>query len=291
MITLTQELLAEIRNPKPSDFFTNIYSSVKEHGVRLMFAEDQSIEFKPWVGKTHRELSKILGSKSIKAQYASGKLFKKIVYVLQHMCIKFAGREFYKMDDRGNCRELYKEQERIEWIEQQHETDVLLAYILLHMQSSGDIAKLEIEHEGRQVAVDFDLNDITFIGSDRIEDALFSYTLTRPLRFRGKDISEIIVGPISFKHLSDVPINGEMDNYDVLASLAASIHYVPEITNERVVVASYELDMLPFNDIKKLKELMSKHYTGIDMNVNFEDKELNSTFKSYLPWWDSDFLV
>jgi hypothetical protein len=280
---------------KDPEFYKQIVTTIKDHGEQLFFAENKEIVFKDWNGATHRDLASLLGSQKVKDDFEGGKLFKKILYILQFMCIKFAGKDLWLPAASGNgYKEAMKESERKNFIASHHETDVLLAYILLHIASRGEIMSVSIETDNeRVVPVEFDLRQIEFTGSDKQEDSLFYYKLHRPINIRGKQVTFMILGPCAFNQIADTPFSGNSDksNYDPISYLSSSIYYVPELQTSKVIINSSELNKLCLNDLKKMREQLAKHYTGINMIVEFEDQELQTKFMHYLPWYDASFLI
>jgi hypothetical protein len=210
------------------------------------------------------------------------------------MCIRFAGKDLWIPGSTpGAYKEAMKESERRQFIASHHETDVLLAYILLHIASRGEIMSVSIEMDDRTIPVEFDLRQVEFIGSDKQEDALFYYKLHRPINIRGKQVTFMILGPCAFHQIADTPFSGnsEKTNFDPISYLASSIYYIPEVQTSRILVSSRELNNLCLNDLKKMREELGKHYIGINMIVEFEDTELQSKFMHYIPWYDASFLI
>lgn len=280
---------------KDQEFYSKVVTNIANHGEQLYFADNKEIVFKDWNGATHRDLATLLGSQKAKDDFEGGKLFKKILYILQFMCIRFAGKDLWipTSDGSGRYKEAMKESERKQFIASHHETDVLLAYILLHIASRGEIMSVSIEMEDRNIPVNFDLRQIEFVGSDKQEDSLFYYKLNRPINIRGKQITYMILGPCAFSQIADTPFagNSEKSNFDPISYLANSIYYLPEIQSNRITINSRELDKLSLNDLKKMREELGKHYIGINMIVEFEDTELQTKFMHYLPWYDASFLI
>lgn len=278
---------------KEQDFYKQVVTSIKEHGEQLFFAEDKEIVFKDWNGGTHRDLSTLLGSQKVKDDFEGGKLFKKILYILQFMCIKFAGKDLWIPNGAGGYKENMKEHERKTFIGSHSETDVLLAYILLHISARGEIMSVNVDIDERQVLVDFDLRNVDFLGSNNLQDGLFYYELKRPINIRNKQVTHFILGPCSFSQIAETPFSGttEKVQFDPISYLANSIYYVPELSSEKIIIQSRELNNLSLNDIKGMREALGKHYIGINMIVEFDDPELQQKFPSYLPWYDSSFLI
>ena len=253
----------------------------------LWFADDKTVEFKPWTGREELALSKFLHKNRSKLE--GGKIGRHISLKLSFMCTRIAGKEFWREDDQGNWVEVTKQVDRESHIRGMWEADVIVAYLLLRNDALEDsmsptLPILSPHDIDRKRECDWvgDLDTIPFCGTDSIEDHSWTYKLRRPLKIRGKEYSELPMQPLKWATAESVRL--ETAPYEVgMRAIAGSVQISPMLRMD-------ELNRMRKPDIECLAQGIDDHPSGLNLEIEVYDPIAEKTFESSLPWLSPGFF-
>lgn len=260
----------------------------------LWFADEKSVEFKPWNGREELALSKAIHNGRSKLE--GGRVGRKITLTLQQMCTKLAGKTFWELDAKGNYVEACTQVERENHIRSMWETDVLVAYLLLRIDALDDpLVSLDLPSpystDGkRDCNWKGDITALPFEGSDDIDTARWEYTLRRPMKMRGKDVTKLVIGPLRWGTADGLKF--QTHPYEAkMRGIAGSIHSAPEVTSAPGVVFTMEdLQGMRKSDIEALVREIDRRHNGLNLEIEVYDTVAEESFDTSLPWVHPDFF-
>ena len=267
---------------------------------KLWFAKDQTVSFKPWKGLQEAEMSELLNDSEKKL--SGGRVCKKVSLMLSYMCVEIAGVKFWNVDDKGRFTEAISLTEREMHISSLHETDALIAFLLMRMACIDSELTMKIPSpygKDRMCSWSGDLSELTIEGSPSVEESLWDFSLSSPAQVRGKTVNTFTMGPTrwSAAELIQVESPGSLS----LKALSGSIHGSPELTGGQghTVTHFSETDLYDVTkkDLSKMEKGLEENHSGLNLAIeviDYEEKgpdgKMGRPFVTSLPWMIPSFF-
>lgn len=296
-VNIDKEQMCRYKSIETSEFETEICSLgelVESTGYRTIFGK-QPVVFKEFNTREAKALNKTMNKTQHKRRMKGYRIFYKLALILQHMIVSIGDEVFYEHKN-GIYTELVDENHRFNVLKNMYYADVMALYIMLAHYSKepmNNILEMEVEFDGDLTPIQFDLNECKIIGTDVVEEALWSYDLKVPFKMRGKEVDKIVFGPAPFRNYINTPIKPEdNDTYDMTEVVVGSIYNIPALGDERGAISPMEIEPMHVEDLKKISGLIGDRSCGIDQRVMVSDADdLSIKRDSFLNWWDPDFLI
>lgn len=212
----------------------------------------RSFEFRPWTGRAMRELGKL------RDDTREVNMADHVGLVFSVLAEKLGARDFQKL----------KRNEQKAVISSMFMGDVFYAYCYARVQAMGP--DLIVDFTCPMCRENFkykaNLNEMNVITADSVEDTYWTYTLEDPVQLRGREVTELSMGPSRWNSVVTAQIQGQYDlEGGKLAVVAGAIR--GSVGREQFPLAQREIDELSGRDIEGIIAQLDSHYIGPDLRI------------------------
>lgn len=212
----------------------------------------RDFDFRRWTGKAMRDLGKLRDdTREINMADHVGLVFSVLAE-------KMGAHDFQKL----------KRNEQKAVVSSMFMGDVFYAYCYARVQAMGP--ELIVDFTCPMCRENFkykaDLNDMNVITARSIEDTYWIYTLEDPVQIRGRDVTELSMGPARWYSVINAQIQGQYDLEGGKLAVAAGAIRGP-VGREQYPLAQREIDELSGRDIEGIIAQLDSHYIGPDLRI------------------------
>lgn len=213
----------------------------------------REIAFKRWSGGVMRELGRLRG------ETRELSMSEHVGMVLSVLATKMGPHDFTTM----------KDDDKKFAIHQMWTGDVFYAYCYARRQSLG--AQLVIDmtcpfcrHEFK---FDGDLDTLTVVSVDKLDEAYWEYDLEEPVTIRGKKAKTLSMGPAKWFHVATAQIASSLDfEGGKLAMVGGTIRGVKG--KEQYPLTTEEVDSLGGLDIENIIGKLDENHIGAELKLD-----------------------
>jgi len=208
--------------------------------------------------------------------------------VLATMCTQVGQHKFEGM----------KPEERRIHISQMFMGDVFYAYVWLRMQALGNELHLNLRcpNCGFKFPFTADLETVEVDVCEKLGDSLWEYKLREPFSIRGKEVTDLLMGPARWTSLENMQGVGGLNTGAAKASvILGSIHGIAnwkdkEGKPQQVALAESELDEMGKRDIEAITNRVDEHAIGPNMSVEGNCQRCRYQYKLAIDWGYDNFF-
>lgn len=239
---------------------------------------DKSIAFRTWNLRREKQLGKI------KTSSAGESVMTFMSAVLTIMCTRLGGlRPGY--DEAGGLKMKPQAfaQLRLQTSNLVLE-DVLYTWLLLKCVTTGYDLKVDgnCPHCRQEAHILADLKTTTIKYVDSFDELFWTYTLKDPVQVRGKEISELKLGPARWSVLEHTKASGIDTGGQKADLIYGSVEEVGELG--KIALLDTELDELSKRDIEAIAAEMDARAIGPDMRVDYTCEKCFRAAKLQIDW-------
>jgi len=258
---------------------------MKDQGARLPLGVEgpdgsfrKDISVRPWRMKEERELG------ALRDQNKDANVAQYVSMVLGSMCTRLGLHDFEQPQMKLQQKQLA--------VGQMFIGDVFYAYVHLRLQTLGPELLLNLTCPGCQNKIEnfaADLNTVEVQTCEKLADACWEYHLHSPITIRGKEVTDLVMGPARWNALE--MLKGGGIGTAKPAMIQASVHALGTIEDShQAVITEAELDEMSKRDIEALTKLIDKHSIGPNMAVEGKCGKCGRPFRLPIDWGYDGFF-